>query len=119
MTPIYSIKILGTTFNNKITRDENCPILTKKENAQMQLLRKVWSFCSSVQEMVHLWQIYCLSILKKSYLQKKISMTKKEQRKVLPNLFCKTTIKHASNILHLETLDSRKTKLTLKFAMTK
>ena len=63
---VDSIKILGTTFNNKITWDEKCTIITKKVNARMQLLRKVWSFCSSVQEMVHLWQIYCLSILKKS-----------------------------------------------------
>ena len=63
---VDSIKILGTTFNNKITWDENCTIIIKKVNARMQLLRKVWSFGSSVQEMVHLWQIYCLSILEQS-----------------------------------------------------
>ena len=32
----------------------------------MQLLRKVWSFGSSIEEMVHLWRTYCLSILEQS-----------------------------------------------------
>ena len=41
---VDNIKILGTTFNNKITWDENCSILIRKVNARMQLLRKVWKF---------------------------------------------------------------------------
>ena len=32
----------------------------------MQLLRAVWSFGSNIPEMVHLWRIYCLSILEQS-----------------------------------------------------
>ena len=32
----------------------------------MQLLQKVWSFGSNMDEMVHLWKVYCLSILEQS-----------------------------------------------------
>ena len=32
----------------------------------MQLLQKVWSFGSDYEEMVHLWKVYCLSILEQS-----------------------------------------------------
>ena len=38
----------------------------KKVNARMQLLQKVWSFGSRLEEMVHLWKVYCLSILEQS-----------------------------------------------------
>ena len=63
---VDNIKILGTTFNNKITWDKNCSIIIRKVNARIQLLRKVWSFGSSVTEIVHLWQIYCCTILEQS-----------------------------------------------------
>ena len=32
----------------------------------MQLLRAVWSFGSNISEMVHLWKLYCLSVLEQS-----------------------------------------------------
>ena len=41
-------------------------VYLKKVNARMQLLRKVWSFGSTIEEMVGLWKTYCLSVLDQS-----------------------------------------------------
>ena len=51
---VDKIRILATTFTNNLTWSENCDILTKKVNAQMQQIRKVWSFGSTPEDMVHL-----------------------------------------------------------------
>ena len=45
---------------------ENCDLLTKKVNAQMQLLGGVQSFGASLEEMTHLWILFCRSVLKQS-----------------------------------------------------
>ena len=55
---VDKIRILGTTFTNNLTWSENCDILTKKVNAQMQQIRKVWGFGSTPEDMVHLWKVY-------------------------------------------------------------
>ena len=60
------MKILGTVVTNNLSWDENCSILIKKVNARMQLLRKVWTFGSSSEEMVHLWKLFCRSILEQT-----------------------------------------------------
>ena len=63
---VPKIKNLGTTITENFSWDENCSSIIKKVNARMQLLQKVWSFGSSFEEMVHLWKVYCLSILEQS-----------------------------------------------------
>ena len=63
---VPKIKILGIVVTNRLSWDENCSILVNKVNARMQLLRKVWSFGSSKEEMVHLWKIFCRSILEQT-----------------------------------------------------
>ena len=60
------MKILGTVITDQLSWSENCAILVKKVNARMQLLRKVWGFGSSLEDMVHLWKVYCRSILEQS-----------------------------------------------------
>ena len=49
---VDKMKILGTTFTEKLSWSENCAIIVKKVNSRMQLLRKVWSFGASIEEMV-------------------------------------------------------------------
>jgi hypothetical protein len=63
---VDKMKILGTTFTEKLSWSENCAIIVKKVNSRMQLLRKVWSFGASIEEMVELWKVYCLSVLDQS-----------------------------------------------------
>ena len=60
---IPKMKILGTIITKNFSWDDNCSSIIKKVNARMQLLQKVWSFGSNMAEMVHLWKVYCLSIL--------------------------------------------------------
>ena len=43
---VKKMKILGTIFTDRLSWNENCDTLFRKVNAQMQLLRKVWSFGS-------------------------------------------------------------------------
>ena len=63
---VDQMKILGTIFTSTLSWDENCTKIIKKVNARMQLLRKVWSFGSTIEEMVQLWKVYCLSVLEQS-----------------------------------------------------
>ena len=63
---VDKMKILGTIVNDRLSWDDNCGLLIKKVNDRMTLLRGVQSFGASVEEMVHLWILYCRSVLKKS-----------------------------------------------------
>ena len=63
---VHKTKILGTILTDTLSWDENCSRIIQKVNARMQLLRKVWSFGSSCQEMVQLWKVFCRSILEQS-----------------------------------------------------
>ena len=62
---VERMKIL--VFTNQLSWTENCiPILIKKGNNLMQLLRTVQSFGSTHQEMVHLWIVFWRSVLELS-----------------------------------------------------
>ena len=63
---VDSMKILGTIVNTNLSWDENCAQLIKKVNSRMQLLRGVQSFGASREEMVHLWILFCRSVLEQS-----------------------------------------------------
>ena len=56
-------KILGTILTNTLSWEENCANIIKKVNARMQLIRKVWSCWSSINEMVQLGKVFCRVIL--------------------------------------------------------
>ena len=63
---VDKIKILGVTVTNKLDWSDDTAILVKKVNQRMQSLRAVWGFGSSIQEMVHFWVLFCLSVLEQS-----------------------------------------------------
>ena len=99
----------------------------KKVNARMQLLRKVWGFGSSIEDMVHLWKVYCLSILEQSAVvwggmltdenKQDLERTQKSFVKlVLEENY--TTYLSSLKSLGLETLETRRKNQTLKFAKT-
>ena len=118
---------LGTIFTDRLSWNENCDTIVRKVNARMQLLRKVWSFGSNHQEMVHLWKTFCLSVLEQSCVVWGGMITtenKKDLERTQKN-FCKlvlqesyTTYKNALISLCLETLEKRRKTLTLNFAKT-
>ena len=63
---VDKMKILGTIVKTNLSWDDNCDNLIKKVNARMQLLRGVQSFAATKIEMVHLWAIFCRSVLEQS-----------------------------------------------------
>ena len=63
---VDKMKILGTIITNKLSWNDNCALIIKKVNARMQLLRGVHGFGANINEMVHLWTVYCRSVLEQS-----------------------------------------------------
>ena len=122
---VDQIKILGTVITNTLSWDENCTRIIKKVNARMLLLRKVWSFGSSLEEMVQLWKTFCLSILEQSCAVWTNSLTAENEADLerTQKTFCKMLLgeKYQSyfeslTLLNLQTLKSRRDTLTLRFA---
>ena len=95
-----------------------------KVNARIQLLRKVASFGSSQEEMVHLWKVFCLSVLDQSCVVWGSGLTKENEDDLerTQNTFAKlvlgdsyTTYFEALKTLQLDPLNLRREKLTLGF----
>ena len=63
---VNKMKILGLTVTDMRHWSENTAILIRKVNMRMQLLRYVWGFGASPTEMVHLWMLFCISVLEQS-----------------------------------------------------
>ena len=63
---VDSMKILGTILNSKLDWNQNCKNLINKVNKRMLFLRKMHSFGASQSDMVHLWVVYCRSVLEQS-----------------------------------------------------
>ena len=124
---VTKMKILGTIITNTLDWGDNCDLLIRKVNSRMQLLRKVWSFGSNPIEMVHLWKVYCRSVLEQSCVLWDSSLTEDNRTDLerTQKTFCKLVLEedyqnynNALKILHLQTLDQRRKILTLKLAET-
>ena len=63
---VNKMTLLGTVINDKLTWNDNCSQLISKVNKRMQLIRTMKSFGATVHELVHLWILYCRSLLEKS-----------------------------------------------------
>ena len=90
----------------------------------MQLLRKVWSFGSTQQEMVELWKTYCLSVLDQSYVLWDSGLTLENENDLerTQKSFAKLVLQEkytnyfeALDLLGLQTLKLRRKTLTLRF----
>ena len=119
------MKIIGTVITNTLSWTENCTKIIKKVNARMLLLRKVWSFGSTKEEMVQLWKTFCLSILEQSCAVWGNGLTAKNKADLerTQKTFCKMVLGEnfksyfeALKTLNLQTLKIRRKNLTLRFA---
>jgi hypothetical protein len=124
---VESIKILGVQVTNTLDWSENTAILVKKVNQRMQLLRAVWGFGCTAEEMVHLWKLYCRSVLEQSCVVWGSSLSKENEEDLerVQKSFAKlvlrekyTNYESALRRLDLEDLVSRRKTLMLKFAKT-
>ena len=83
------MKILGTIITNDLKWDRNSDELVSKANKRMILLKKLQSFGATREEMVHLWILYCRSILEQSAtlwgssITQEIKMISKEYKNLL------------------------------------
>ena len=113
---VDEMKILGTTITNNLTWNTNTQNIIKKVNKRMLLLKKIYSFGATVQEMVHLWTIYCRSVLEQSAIVWGSSLTyenktdlertqKSFAKMILKNKY--TSYEEALLKLNLPTLEER------------
>ena len=119
------MKILGTVVTKSLSWDENCQYLIKKVNARMQLLRNILSFGASNNEMVHIWTVFCRSVLEQSSVVWHSSLTQEntDDLERTQKSFCKIVLREKYNsyenalmILNMESLKDRRESLSLKFA---
>ena len=91
----------------------------------MQLLRAVWGFGSSIKEIVHLWKLFCWSVLEQSCVVWGSSLTKENQDDLerTQKSFAKLVLRYqytnyetALIKLDIEELGLRRHNLMLKFA---
>ena len=124
---VDKMKILGTIINNTLTWDENCTELIKKGNARMALLRNAKSFGAAPKEMVHLWIIFCRSLLEQSCVLWHSALTQENADNLerLQKTFTKLVLgqqyrsyEEALLKLNLFPLNVRRQNLCLKFAQS-
>ena len=60
---VNKMKILGTTITDTLSWDDNCQEIISKVNQRMLLLKGTYAFGATKKEMVHLWILYCRSVL--------------------------------------------------------
>ena len=122
---VNQMKILGTIVDSSLSWNTNCGNIIKKVNARMQLIRGIKSFGASRSEMVHIWILFCRSILEQSCVVWGSSLTLEniEDLERTQKSFAKLVLKDkyknyedALKILNLDSLEARRKELTLKFA---
>ena len=116
---------MGTIVRSDLSWDDNCQNLIKKVNARMQLLRGVFSFGASNEEMVHLWVMFCRSVLEQSCVlwHNSLTLENKEDLERTQKSFAKMVLgqkysnyENALIQLNLQNLEERRQELSLKFA---
>ena len=123
---INSTRLLGTIISNDLSWDLNTATVVKKANARMELLRKVASFGTSPEELKNIYILFIRSLLEQSATVWHSSLTEENkndlervQKTALKIILGEKyqSYKKALNKLSLETLNDRREKLCLSFAI--
>ena len=119
-------KLLGVIISDDLKWDLNTNSLVKRANARMELLRKVASFTTSIEEKKNIYILYIRSILEQSCVVWNNSLTKENRqdperiKKVAVSIIQNKTSNNYEDALekiNLQTLEKRREDLCLKFAM--
>ena len=121
---VNKMKILGTTITDTLSWDDNCQEIISKVNQRMLLLKGTYAFGATKKEMVHLWILYCRSVLEQSAVLWSSSLTQQNiedlerTQKSFVKLICPNNEAYEQNLLklNLQTLEQRRKYLCLKFA---
>ena len=121
---VNKMKILGTTITDTLSWDDNCQEIISKVNTRMLLLQGTYAFGATKKEMVHLWIIYCRSVLEQSAVLWSSSLSQQNiedlerTQKSFVKLICPNNKDYEQTLLklNLQTLEQRRKYLCLKFA---
>ena len=123
---IKSVKLLGTIITDDLKWDENTANLVKKGNARLELLRKISSFGTNLQDLKEIYILFVRSIVEQSAVVWHSSLTlenandlERIQKSALKIILGQNYISYpnALKVLDLEKLSDRREKLCLNFAI--
>ena len=123
---INSTKLLGTIITDDLKWDQNTNYIVRKANARMELLRKVASFGASKEDLKTIYILFVRSQLEQNSVVWHSSIT--EENKCDLERVQKSAVriimgdqhqgyKKSLSYLDLDTLNERRDKLCLKFAL--
>ena len=119
------VKLLGTIICNDLTWNSNTTNLVRRANARMVLLRKLSEFGAPRDHLKTIYILYIRSVLEQSAVVWHSSLTKQNREGLerVQKSACKIILKNkyenyekALNIIDLEYLSDRRTKLCKDFA---
>jgi hypothetical protein len=122
---VSSTKLLGTIITEDLKLDMNTQNLVKKANGRMELLRKLASFGTPIEDLKDVYILFVRSMLEQSAVVWHSSLTRdnkedleRVQRSAMRVIFQERYVsyKQSLTILGLETLESRRENLCLNFA---
>jgi hypothetical protein len=122
---INSTRLLGTILSNDLCWDLNTANIVKKANARMQLLRKVASFGTPMEDLKIIYILFIRSILEQSATVWHSSLTEENKsnlervQKSAIKVILQEKYKGYQNglaLLDIEDLESRRKSLCLEFA---
>ena len=122
---IVSTRLLGTIITSDLRWEENTAQIVQIANARMELLRRVASFGTSIQDLKNIYILFVRSQLEQSSVVWHSSLTaenrndlervqKSAVKVILGGKY--QSYKKSLDVLDLEKLDSRREYLCLKFA---
>ena len=123
---INSTRLLGTIITNDLKWDENTANIVKKANARMELLRKVASFGTNMEELKNIYFLFVRSLLEQSATVWHSSITQENkddlervQRSAVKIIMGEryNGYQKALAELEIETLEQRRENLCLNFAL--
>ena len=123
---IHETRILGTILSSDLTWHKNTQLLTKKGYQRMTMLRKLYKFDISQEDLVMIYCQYIRSILEynSNVWFSSITEEEKEDLERVQSFACKIILKdqytdytNALDILNLQSLSSRRLMMAERFAI--
>ena len=122
---VQKTKLLGVVITNDLKWNENTNFIVKRANIRLELLRKVSSFGTSIEEMKNIYVLYIRSVLEQSCVVWHSRLTeenshdlervqKAAMKIILGNKY--NEYENALEMINLEKLSERRRNLCLKFA---